>query len=90
MNNANEQNENHSDVEFYGIESIPSGDAPIPRWLIFSYIFLPILGFWCMYYYFNGSHGWLDRGYWNQLQRAALTTYPYRTIQGEAEKDNGH
>jgi hypothetical protein len=68
-------------IEEYGDAQIASKDAPIPRWLKISYILLPIWGIICLYVFFNGSHGWLDRGYWNQLQRAALTTYPTETIE---------
>lgn len=48
----------------------------IPRWLLWTYILLPIWGIFTGVYYFNGSAGWLDRGYWKQLQIAANTTFP--------------
>lgn len=67
----------HEEIEEYGEESINSYDRPVPRWLLITYIILPIWGVFCFYYYWNGSEGWLDRGYWNQLQRAANTTFPY-------------
>lgn len=69
----------NDEVEQYGDEYIASKDAPVPRWLIANYIFWPIAGLVIFYLYWNGSYGWLDRGYWQQLQRAANTTIPFRT-----------
>lgn len=70
-------------LELYaGDPQIASKDAPFPRWLILTYIVLPIWGVISFCYFWNGSHGWLDRGHWNQLQRAALTTFPTETIEG--------
>lgn len=57
-------------------DEIFSKDAKVYLWLKVSYIILPIWGILTFYTYWNGSHGWLDRGYWNQLQEAANTTYP--------------
>ncbi len=51
-----------------------SNDAKVPRWLILTYIVLPIWGIYVWGVYWNGSVGWLDRGYWQQLQEAANTT----------------
>ncbi|MFV0339202.1 MAG: hypothetical protein ACK5MA_01030 [Parachlamydiaceae bacterium] len=65
-----------NETEFYGDPGIESNNAKIPRWLIWTYLILPIWGLFSLYYYWNGSHGWLDRGYWEQLQRAANTTFP--------------
>ena len=68
-----------SDVDLYGEPGIASGHAPPPRWLIVTNTFFTILGLIWLYLFWNGSYGWLDRGYWSQLQRAANTTYPYTT-----------
>lgn len=62
------------DTEFYGDPGIASNDAQIPKWLKWVYFTLPIWGLITLYLYWNGSHGWLDRGYWHQLQKAANTT----------------
>ncbi len=70
-----DENSEEHELEIYGEEGISSDDARFPRWLIITYIVLPIWGFCTLFYYFNGSHGWLDPSYWNQLQKAALTTY---------------
>ena len=67
-----------NEIEFYGDEFIASKNEPVPRWLIANYIIWPIVGLCCLYLYWNGSHGWLDRGYWQQLQRAANTVVPFR------------
>lgn len=72
------------EVDVYGDDYIVSKDAKVPRWLILTYIILPIWGICSLVYYINGSRGWLDRGYWHQLQKAALTTVPFGTIEGEA------
>ncbi len=59
-------------------EEIPeSEDHKIPKFLYVTYLFVFVWGLWGLTAYWNGSHGWLDRGYWKQLQRAAQTTYPF-------------
>ncbi len=63
-----------------------SNDAKVPGWLKLTYIILPIWGIFTFYFYWNGSAGWLDRGYWNKLQQAANTTFPFPTEQQELEK----
>jgi hypothetical protein len=64
------------ELETYGDEGIASKDAPVPTWLKLTYIILPLWGILAFWIYWNGSSGWLDRGYWQQLQRAANTTMP--------------
>ena len=82
MNESNRDvKEEASDVVFYGDPGIASADAPPPKWLIFSNWFFVFLGLLWFYLFWNGSIGWFDRGYWNQLQRAANTAYPYTTMQ---------
>lgn len=51
----------------------PSNDARIPRWLVYSYYILPIAGFIFLYFFWDGSFGWFDRGAWSALQQAANT-----------------
>lgn len=59
-------------------EEIPlSGERKIPKFLYLTYLLVFIGGIWGFFAYWNGSHGWLDRGYWQQLQKAAQTTYPF-------------
>lgn len=70
-----------SHIELYGDPGIASKNARVPRWLVFNNWFWVFFGLVCFYFFWNGSYGWLDRGYWNQLQRAANTTYPYTTIE---------
>lgn len=72
MNSTNE----HSELEEYGDEGITSLNAPVPKWLKFNYIFWPLWGVVWFYMFWNGSAGWFDRGYWNELQKAANTTFP--------------
>lgn len=66
------------EVELYGDPLIASKNAPVPRWLFWSYFGWIAFGLVWFYLYWNGSYGWLDRGYWQQLQRAAATTYPFQ------------
>jgi hypothetical protein len=66
----------------------PSNHNPIPRWLKLTYLILPFWGILAFYLYWNGSKGWLDRGSWEQLQKAANTTYPFnRETAEQVEQD---
>lgn len=69
------------EIEEYGDPQITSKDANVMTWLKLTYIILPIWGLFTLFYYWNGSKGWLDRGYWHQLQQAANTTYPFKNDQ---------
>jgi hypothetical protein len=73
--------EKDPEIEYYGDTGIESRDAPVPIWLKFNYVFWIIWGIVCFYYFWNGSYGWFDRGYWNELQRAANTVYPFTTTE---------
>lgn len=67
----------HEDFDLYGDGGeIKSAHASVPRWLIYCYIILPIWGVIWFALYWNGLSGWLDRGYWHELEKAALTTFP--------------
>lgn len=67
----------NDEVEYYGDPGIASKDATVPKWLKWVYVTLPFVGILTFYLYWNGSQGWLDRGYWQQLQTAANTTFPF-------------
>ena len=67
---------NHDEIEYYDDPGIASKDTPIPKWLKCVYATLPFWGIAVLVLYWNGSQGWLDRGYWQQLQTAANTTEP--------------
>lgn len=75
-----EEVHHEGEVVFYGDSRIASAEAPVPGWLRFSYIFWTLWGFVWFYFFWNGSYGWLDPGYWQQLQRAANTTFPTEHI----------
>lgn len=62
-------------LELFSEGPPPSKETPIPRWLLWSYLLLPIWGIITLFLFWNGSWGWLDRGYWQQLQQAADTTF---------------
>jgi len=57
----------------------PSEERKIPKFLKVIYLILAVWGIWAFITYWNGSHGFLDRGYWQKLQKAAHTTYPFET-----------
>jgi hypothetical protein len=65
-----------NDIEYYGDESIASYHGIVPNWLKFNYIFWLAWGVVWFYFFWNGSYGYFDRGYWYQLQEAAKTTFP--------------
>ena len=68
------------EIEEYGDQYISSKDAKVPGFLKWTYILCPIWGVVWLFYFCNGSYGWLDRGYWNSLQRAANTTFPSENV----------
>jgi len=69
--------EDDEEIDLYGDPRIASKNAPVPRWLTLSYVFWITFGLVWFVLFWNGSFGWFDRGYWQQLQRAANTTYPF-------------
>lgn len=77
----------HNETEEYGDPGIASNDAPIPKWLHFNYVLWIIVGLVGFYFFWNGSYGWLDRGYWQQLQRAAGTTIPFENAEAIPTQD---
>lgn len=64
------------EIELYGDPGIATFDAKVSKFLLATYLILPIWGLISLYYFWNGSIGWLDRGYWHELQVAANTTFP--------------
>ena len=75
-----EKHASHPEVEEYGDQRIASRDEPVPVWLKFNYVFWILWGVVWFYYFWNGSYGWLDRGYWFELQKAASTTFPTENL----------
>ena len=63
-------------LDNYGDTGIQSAHAPLPKWLKWLYVILPIWGIFWFYLYWNGSYGWLNRDHWFELQKAANTTFP--------------
>jgi hypothetical protein len=64
------------EIEQYGDESIASYHGTVPNWLKYQYVFWLAWGVVWLWLFWNGSWGYFDRGYWQQLQRAANTTFP--------------
>ncbi len=67
----------HDEIDYYGDEYIASYHGTVPRWLKYQYAIWIIFGIVWFGLFWNGSWGYLDRGYWQQLQRAANTTIPF-------------
>lgn len=76
LKDKDEDPHHEEEIELYGDPNIASYDAKVPSFLKLTYIILPIWGIVTFYYFWNGSLGWFDRGYWHELQIAANTTYP--------------
>jgi hypothetical protein len=74
MSNPNNTNDH---LEEYADGSIKTDDKPVPWELILLYSVLPFWGILWFWLYWNGSWGWLDGGSWEELQKAANTTFPY-------------
>lgn len=82
----NESHEPHDkDLDIYADGSITSADAKVPHWLKWVFVIMPIWGVLWFYIFWNGSNGWFDRGYWNELQKAANTTTPYFNVNKQPE-----
>lgn len=90
MKNTEGHNEDEdSHAEFYGDSGVASKNEKMPRWLKYSNWFFVFFGIVWLFFFWNGSYGWLDRGYWSELQRAANTTYPFTTTEIlESEQKN--
>lgn len=56
--------------------------TPVPKFLKWVYLILPIWGIVWFWLYWDGSAGWLDKGHWFQLEKAANTTYPFESKEG--------
>lgn len=65
------------ELDIYGDGSIKSADAPVPQWLKWVYVIMPIWGIIWFILYWNGSSSFQDKARWFQLQKAANTTFPY-------------
>lgn len=75
------------DLEEYGDHRIASYEGPkIPKFLWLTYLSLPIWGIATLIYFWSGSLGWFDRGYWHQLQIAANTVNGNENIYMVLEK----
>jgi hypothetical protein len=56
--------------------------TPVPRFLKWVYLILPIWGIIWFWLYWDGSSGWLDKGTWFKLEEAANTTFPFEPKEG--------
>jgi hypothetical protein len=90
---ANEEEQTHfrhdlGEIEDYGdprIASYEGKKVPLLLWL--TYITLPIWGIITLVYFWNGSFGWFDRGYWHELQIAANTVNGNQNVYMQLEKN---
>lgn len=77
------------EIELYGDPGIATYDAKVPAFLKWTYLLLPIWGVIFLYVFWNGSlGGWLDPGYWRELQIAANTTLPMHNVNMPSPKEN--
>lgn len=61
-------------IDTYGDNEVTEySNTKVPTFLKFVYVILPIWGIWWWYAYWDGSDGWLDRGYWKELQTQSRT-----------------
>ena len=67
--------EPHHTVHFGDNEVDEFDDTKVPTFLKWTYLILPVWGLIWGYLYWDGSAGWLDRGYWQELEAAAKTTF---------------
>ena len=69
-----------------------SKEGRVPKFLKLTYLLLPIWGIFSLYFFWDGSISWLDRGRWHQLQIAANTTAPFknhnRTLTEKIDDEN--
>lgn len=68
-----QKEDHHHAVEFGEHDVNEFDDVGIPFFLKVIYVILPIWGIFWLYTYWEGSGGWLDRGYWKELEGAAKT-----------------
>jgi hypothetical protein len=80
--------ENEEDVFNYGDERIASAHNKVSPFLKAVYIIMPIWGIIWWFLYWNGTSGWLDRGYWQQLQRANSSAYPFINFNDQVSEEN--
>ncbi len=64
------------DTEHYAGEEVEEYvGIPVPTFLKWVYLILPIWGLFWFWMYWDGSTGALDRGSWQDLAQAAKTTF---------------
>lgn len=66
----------HEVSDYADHEILEWKDTRVPTFLKFVYVILPIWGVMWWHFFWNGSTGWLDRGFWGDLQHSANTTLP--------------
>lgn len=59
--------------DYAGHEVYEYLDTPVPTWLKWVYVIMPIWGIIWFAFLWDGSTGWMDRGHWEQLEAAANT-----------------
>lgn len=67
-----------NEIELYGDPRIASRVGKVSIVFKIFYLFVLLWGLSCLFLFWNGATGWLDRGYWFQLEQAANTTFPFR------------
>lgn len=80
MTGSEQSGNQEVEFNFYADDNIQEihPEPKVHFFLKITYIFLPLLGLFLLYKYWNGSEGWLDPDHWRGLQEAAKTIYPYQ------------
>lgn len=79
--------DDETQLELEESDHMPSSyDRKMSKWLVLSHTIWIIVGIIGFVLYWNGSHGFLDRGYWQKLQQAANTTYPFSNANVREER----
>lgn len=75
-------------LETYGDHEVTEfANTPVPTFLKFVYLLLPLWGIFWWVQYWDGSAGFLDRGYWKELQVQARTTRATKENQIQPKKE---
>jgi hypothetical protein len=84
-----ERDEEQKEIEYFAGGLISSKNEKVPKWLFYLYILSIAWGIVWFFLYWNGSTGWIDRGGWHRLQKAANTVYPIAPFSPSKDSEEG-
>lgn len=74
-------------IEVFGDNEVREyAHTKVPKFLLGVYVILPIWGITWWLLFWDGSTGWFDRGYWNELESAAKTKLVVEEVSKPSEK----